>query len=54
MESCPSCGSEVRADQVICVKCGIQLRALKVEKEGVREKDGEEKSRWYIWIIILI
>ena len=48
MDRCPSCGSEVREDQVICVKCGVQLRALKVE----REWEGEGKSHWYIWVIV--
>ena len=50
MDRCPSCGSEVREDQVICVKCGVQLRALKVERE--EEKEGEGSSHWYMWIIV--
>ena len=50
MDRCPSCGSEVREDQVICVKCGVQLKALKVEREG--EKEGEGNSHWYMWIIV--
>ena len=52
MDRCPSCGSEVREDQVICVKCGVQLRALKVEREWEREKEGEGNSHWYIWVIV--
>ena len=50
MDRCPSCGSEVREDQVICVKCGVQLRALKVEREG--EKEEEKNPHWYIWVIV--
>jgi len=54
MDRCPSCDSEVREDQVICVKCGVQLRALKVDKEWEWEWEWEGQSHWYIWVIVLV
>ena len=49
MDRCPSCGIDVREDQVICVNCGVQLRALKVEKE-----EEEEKKSPCVWVFFLI
>ncbi|NVM37176.1 MAG: hypothetical protein HWN81_16380 [Candidatus Lokiarchaeota archaeon] len=53
MDRCPSCGIEVSEEQVICVNCGVQLKALKVEKEG--ESEEEKKSPcWWVFLFILL
>jgi len=51
MDRCPSCGIDVREDQVICVKCGVQLRALKVDKE--EDKGKKSPCLWVFFLIIL-
>jgi len=51
MDRCPSCGIDVREDQVICVNCGVQLRALKVEKE--EEKEKKSPCVWIFFLNIL-
>ncbi len=53
MDRCPSCGIDVREDQVICVKCGVQLRALKVEKEEEEENEKKSPCVWVFFLIIL-
>lgn len=53
MDRCPSCGIDIREDQVICVNCGVQLRALKVEKEGEREKERRISRGWTVFLIIV-
>lgn len=49
MDRCPSCGIDVREDELICVNCGVQLRALKVEKE-----EEEEKKSPCVWVFFFI
>ena len=53
MDRCPSCGIDIREDQVICVNCGVQLRALKVEKEEEEEKEKKSPCVWVFFLIIL-
>lgn len=53
MDRCPSCGIDVREEQVICVNCGVQLRALKVEKEEEEEKEKKSHCVWIFFLLIL-
>ena len=53
MDRCPNCGIDVSEEQVICVNCGVQLKALKVEKEGEGEEE-KKSSCWWVFLFILL
>jgi len=53
MDRCPNCGIDVSEEQVICVNCGVQLRALKVENEGESDEKKKSLCLWVFFLIIL-
>ena len=46
MSNCPQCNNPINQEQVICLKCGIQVKPLKKQKSS--------NKNWVIITIVLV